>query len=140
VGRSVEKSRQMGLIAAMVSLSSPPQPQMPLATALGGNLANPPMPAYIVARIEVTNRQQYSEYTKVTPAAIARYGGRFLARGGDTITLEGSPETRRVVILEFPTMERARAFYYSDEYQAAKRLRQGAATADFLAVDGCPAG
>jgi uncharacterized protein (DUF1330 family) len=110
---------------------------MPPTAALGSNLTNPPMSAYIVARIEVTDRQQYSEYTKVTPAAIGRYGGRFLARGGDTITLEGSSETRRVVILEFPTLSQAKAFYHSDEYQAAKRLREGAATADFLAVDGC---
>jgi uncharacterized protein (DUF1330 family) len=58
------------------------------------------MAAYIIVRVEVTDRIQYSKYAEQTPATIAKFGGRFLARGGESVTLEGPDETRRVVILE----------------------------------------
>ena len=95
------------------------------------------MPAYIIARIRVTDWERYREYTKATPAAIARFGGRFVVRGGETITLEGPQETSRVVVIEFPNLDNAKAFYQSEEYSSAKKLREGAATGQFLAVDGC---
>lgn len=95
------------------------------------------MPAYIIARIEVTDWNRYREYTKLTPAAIARFGGRFIARGGEVVTLEGPPETRRMVILEFPSLEQAKAFYHSEEYSQARKLREGVAIGQFLAVEGC---
>jgi uncharacterized protein (DUF1330 family) len=76
---------------------------------------------------------------KVTPGVIARYGGRFIARGGEMLTLEGETETRRVVIIEFQTIEKAKEFYHSDEYRDTKHLRKGAATAQFLVIDGCAA-
>lgn len=97
------------------------------------------MPAYIIARVEITDWPRYSEYMKVTPGVIARFGGRFIARGGEMVTLEGPAETRRVVILEFPTMEQAKSFYNCEEYHETKLLREGAATAEFLAIDGCNA-
>jgi uncharacterized protein (DUF1330 family) len=56
--------------------------------------------------------------------------------GGKTITLEGPEETRRVVVLEFPSLEKAEAFFRSDGYQAAKKLREGAAEGSFIVVDG----
>ena len=96
------------------------------------------MPAYIIARVDVTDMDQYREYMKLTPAAIEQYGGRFIARGGEIVTLEGPEETNRVVIVEFPTFEQAKAFYASDQYQAAKALRVNAATASFIAIDGAP--
>jgi uncharacterized protein (DUF1330 family) len=91
---------------------------------------------YLVAQIDVTNAQQYSEYTKVTPALIEKFGGRFLARGGRAVTLEGPPARGRVVVIEFPSFERAQEFYASPEYQAAMKLRAGAATAQFVVVEG----
>jgi len=94
------------------------------------------MPAYIIARVEVTDWARYREYMKLTPAVIAQYGGRFIARGGEPVTLEGPPETQRVVILEFPSLDQAQAFYQSPEYHAVKKLRAGAATAQFVLVDG----
>src|SRR5438067_111926 len=94
------------------------------------------MPAYIIARVEVTDWNQYRQYTSATPAAIARYGGRFIVRGGQITTLEGEPETRRLVIIEFPTAERAREFYHSPEYTEVKKLRAGAAIGQFLCIDG----
>ena len=94
------------------------------------------MPAYIIARVQVTDWERYREYTKATPAAIQTYGGRFIVRGGEMITLEGPQESGRVVIIEFPSLDQAKAFYRSEEYSHAKKLREGAATGQFLAVDG----
>jgi uncharacterized protein (DUF1330 family) len=93
--------------------------------------------AYIIAFIEVTDAERYEQYKKLTPGAIARYGGKFVVRGGEKVTLEGPTEKRRVVVLEFPTFEQARTFYDSPEYQHAKSFRDGAAKASFILVDGC---
>ncbi len=97
------------------------------------------MPAYLIARVEVTDWGRYREYMKATPGAIERFGGRFIVRGGEMATLEGPEETRRVVVIEFPSLDRAKAFYNSEEYSQARKLRAGAATGQFLAVDGCQA-
>jgi uncharacterized protein (DUF1330 family) len=98
--------------------------------------AQAPKKGYIVGQIDVTNPQQYSEYAKLTPAIIEKFGGRFLARAGKTDTLEGAAAKSRVVVIEFPSFERAQAFYNSAEYQAAKKVRAGAATAQFIVVEG----
>lgn len=94
------------------------------------------MPAYIIARVQVTDPEQYKEYTKLTPAAIEACGGRFIVRGGKTVTLEGETETRRLVVIEFPTMEQAQAFYDSPLYRKAREVRAGAAIGQFVAVEG----
>ena len=94
------------------------------------------MAAYIVARITVTDADQYENYKAAAPAAIAKYGGSYLARGGAIETLEGDDETRRVVILEFPDMDAARRFYNSPEYTAARAKRADAATGQFVIVEG----
>ena len=94
------------------------------------------MAAYIIAFIEVTDAERYEQYKKLTPGAIARYGGKFVVRGGEKVTLEGPKENRRVVVLEFPTFEQARTFYDSPEYRHAKSFREGAAEASFILVDG----
>ena len=92
--------------------------------------------AYIVVQADVTNQDQYQEYAKIAPGIVAKYGGRYLARAGRTTTLEGPAAKSRVVVLEFPTFERAEAFYRSDEYVAARKLRAGAASAQFVLVEG----
>jgi uncharacterized protein (DUF1330 family) len=94
------------------------------------------MAAYLIARVNVTNAEKYENYKALAPAAIAKYGGKYLARGGAMETLEGDSEDRRVVILEFPDMDTARAFYSSPEYAAAKAERAGAADGQFLIVEG----
>lgn len=91
---------------------------------------------YIIAQVDVTNPQQYAEYAKLTPALVEKAGGRFLARGGQTASLEGPAPRSRVVIIEFPSFERAQAFYNSPEYVAVRKLREGAAVAQFVAVEG----
>ena len=94
------------------------------------------MAAYMIARVDVTNWDKYQEYMKVTPGLIEKYDGKFIARGGDLVTLEEPEESQRIVIVEFPTLEKVKAFYNSPEYQDAKRLRAGAATAQFIAISG----
>ncbi len=92
--------------------------------------------AYLLVQVDVTNPQQYAEYAKLSPAIIDKFGGRFLARGGRSLTLEGAAAPSRVVVIEFPTFEQAQAFYNSPEYQAARKVRAGAATAQFVLVEG----
>ncbi len=94
------------------------------------------MAAYIIVRMHVTDMERYKEYTKAAPDVVAQYGGRFIVRGGATVTLEGPEEKDRIVVLEFPSLDRAKAFYGSEEYTAAAKLREGAASAQFIAVEG----
>jgi uncharacterized protein (DUF1330 family) len=94
------------------------------------------MAAYVIADVDVTDPAKYEDYKKLTPGAIAKHGGRFVARGGQTATLEGGWKPGRVVIIEFPTFDQARNFYTSVEYTAARRARAGAATMKMIVVDG----
>src|SRR5688500_5125541 len=95
--------------------------------------AQPTAPkAYVVVQMEVTNPPQYAEYAKLSPAIVAKFGGRFLARAGRTLTLEGPAAKSRVVVLEFPSFERAQQFYNSPEYVAARKLRDGAGNGQFV--------
>jgi len=94
------------------------------------------MAAYIIARVEVTDWEQYREYTRATPEAIGRYGGKFIVRGGEIVTLEGEPETRRLVVIEFQSLQRVQEFFNSPEYTKVKQLRLAAAVGQFLAVQG----
>lgn len=92
------------------------------------------MPAYVIAKVTVTDRDRYREYAKLTPGVIAKFGGRFLARGGEVVTLEGPEERQRVALIEFPSLERAKEFYSSADYCKVKKLREGAATVSLIAV------
>ena len=94
------------------------------------------MAAYIIVNVEVVNPELYAEYAKIVGVSVAQYGGRFIVRGGQAERLEGSVEPRRVVVLEFPSVERAEAFYKSPEYVAARKVRAGAAQAQFVVVEG----
>jgi uncharacterized protein (DUF1330 family) len=94
------------------------------------------MPAYIIIETDVHDAEQYEKYKAVSPAAVAGGGGRFLVRGGEHVVLEGDWNPKRVVVLEFPDLEAAERWYASDEYQAAKKLRDGAANLRMVAVEG----
>lgn len=93
------------------------------------------MAAYLIVRVQTTNHEQYAEYIKLTPALVEKYGGKFLVRGAEAATLEGETETRRLVVIEFPSAEQAQTYYHSDDYQAAKAIRKDAADAQFIVVD-----
>ncbi|WP_373085064.1 DUF1330 domain-containing protein [Sneathiella sp.] len=94
------------------------------------------MTAYLIARIRVTDPDQYEVYKSLAPIAIKKYGGRYLTRGGEMQTVEGPEETSRVVILEFPDMAAARAFYDSPEYKKARDARATAADGQFVLLEG----
>jgi uncharacterized protein (DUF1330 family) len=94
------------------------------------------MAAYLIANIELTDPASYEEYRRLVPAIIAAHGGRYLARGGATEWLEGPVPPKRMVLLEFPDMEKLKGFYHSPEYQRIAAVRQRASHSSLLAVDG----
>ena len=94
------------------------------------------MAAYVIAHIDVKDPVRYANYIKMSPISIQKFGGRFIARGGTTESLEGTWQPKRLVILEFPTIEAARQWYASDDYAPAKALRQATSTGDLVLIDG----
>ncbi len=94
------------------------------------------MPAFIVAEVNVTDPAGYEPYRPLAAASIARFGGRFVVRGGEAQLLEGTPEPQRIVVIEFPDAETARRWYASAEYQAALKIRQAASRGRLILVDG----
>ena len=94
------------------------------------------MPAYLIAEIEVTDTHAYEGYRKLTPAAIAAYGGRFIVRGGEIDSKEGGWKPSRLVVVEFASMAQARKFYASPEYAPALAIRLKASKSRVVLVDG----
>jgi uncharacterized protein (DUF1330 family) len=94
------------------------------------------MPAYIIAMVNVTNPDAYKQYADLAGPATAKYGGKFLARGGATEVLEGGLNYGRVVINQFDTVEQAKKFYNSPEYQEAKSKRLLAADFNMVVTEG----
>lgn len=91
---------------------------------------------YMIARVRIDDMEQYRKYMAVTPGAIASHGGRFIVRGGRHETVEGETETDRIVVVEFPSYDAAKAFYFSETYQEAIKLRENAGAAQFVLVEG----
>ncbi len=94
------------------------------------------MTAYVILDIEVTNPEGYKEYMKLAPEAVKLYGGRYIARGGANETLEGEWQAKRLVILEFPSVERAKDWLNSSEYAPARALRHKYAKTNMVVVEG----
>ncbi|HEY1781749.1 MAG TPA: DUF1330 domain-containing protein [Roseiarcus sp.] len=90
---------------------------------------------YVIARVDVTDPEAYARYAAAAGRAIAEHGGKPLARGGRSEALEGKARARNVV-LEFESYDAARAYYHSEQYQAAKALREGAAEMEMVLVEG----
>lgn len=97
------------------------------------------MTAYVINDMEVLDAALMEDYKKLSPATVAQYGGRFLVRGGHCETLEGNWSPRRLVILEFPSLERAKAWASSPEYAPAKQLRQRASQSNIVVIEGVQA-
>ena len=94
------------------------------------------MAAYVVVEVEVTDPATYEEYKKLTPATIAAYDGKFIVRGGQYETLEGDWKPNRIVMLEFPSVERAKEWWNSPEYTEAKAIRHRAANTKMIVLEG----
>lgn len=94
------------------------------------------MSAYVVVQVDIHDAGTYERYRELAPAAITAHGGRYLARGGTTETLEGDWQPNRLVILEFPSLAAARRWWASPEYAEPKALRQAAAETQMVAIEG----
>lgn len=94
------------------------------------------MKAYLIVEIDTKNPQMMADYRTKTPGAIAQFGGRFIVRGGATETLEGGWAPPRVVVIEFPSMEKAREFYRSDTYAPLLKQRLAAGASKAILVEG----
>jgi len=94
------------------------------------------MAAYVIVEVSIHDPIKYEEYKKLTPAAIAAFNGKFLVRGGKTTTLEGDWQPERIVVLEFPTVDRANEWWNSELYTKAKDIRQEAAKTKMIIVEG----
>ena len=94
------------------------------------------MSAYVVIEIEVKNPEGYEEYKRLAPPSITAYGGKYIARGGKAENLEGSWQPNRIVILEFESVEKAKQWLDSEEYQEAKALRHKYASSNAIVVEG----
>jgi uncharacterized protein (DUF1330 family) len=94
------------------------------------------MTAYVIGEIEVTDPATYEEYRRQVMAVVTQYGGKFIVRGGRAETLEGGGSPKRVVALEFPSMEQAQKWYRSPEYAPLIALRQKASRGKLILVEG----
>jgi uncharacterized protein (DUF1330 family) len=96
------------------------------------------MPAYLIVEVRVTNPEPYAAYRDLATASVARHGGRFLVRGGTITPLEGEWHPERFVIIEFSSVDAARAFYGSDDYQEALKVRLANSVGKAFIVEGYP--
>ena len=94
------------------------------------------MRAYVIVEISIHDPGLYEEYKKLTPASIAEYGGKFIVRGGRTITVEGDWKPQRIVVAEFDSLERAQQWWQSEGYEKAKKIRHASADTRMIIVEG----
>lgn len=94
------------------------------------------MTAYVLVDVTVHDAVNYAEYKQLAPASVAQYGGKYIARGGRTETLEGDWTPNRLVILEFPSLEQAKAWVNSPEYAPARAMRHAYATSQMVVIEG----
>lgn len=99
-------------------------------------LKKKPMAAYVISEVEVLDQVLIEKYRSLAQAAIAKYGGRYIARGGAIEPVEGDWAPKHIVIVEFPTMEKARTWYQSSEYAEALQVRQKALNRKLIFVEG----
>jgi uncharacterized protein (DUF1330 family) len=94
------------------------------------------MPAYLIANVQFNSSEKAQEYGRQVGPTVAKYGGRYLARGGQTEVAEGDWQPQFVVIIEFPSFEQARRWYKSNEYRKLSELRHENADSQLIFVDG----
>jgi uncharacterized protein (DUF1330 family) len=97
------------------------------------------VPAYVISDVEFLDPVGVAEYRKLAAASIAKHGGRYIVRGGGIDVVEGGWQPKQIVIVEFPTMVRARAWYRSADYAPALALSRTALKRNLIFVEGVPA-
>jgi len=91
---------------------------------------------YVIAEITVTDPEAYKQYAATVPPIAAKFSGRYLVRGGQTVAVEGDPPSGRIVVIEFDSLAAARSFEDSPEYQAVAPLRHKAARSRVFLAEG----
>jgi uncharacterized protein (DUF1330 family) len=94
------------------------------------------MSAFVISEVEIINEDVANQYRRLASASIAAYGGRYLARAAEAVVVEGKPTLRRVVIVEFFSMEQIRKWYGSPEYAEALKFRDAALERRLMFVEG----
>ncbi|HEY7500872.1 MAG TPA: DUF1330 domain-containing protein [Vicinamibacterales bacterium] len=94
------------------------------------------MAAYVIAMVDIKDPVRYEQYRQMVTPTITAFGGRFIVRGGRSDVLEGAWTPRRVVVLEFPSVERAKAWWSSSEYAEARAIRQATSEGTLIVVEG----
>ena len=94
------------------------------------------MPAYVIVEIEITDPVGYEEYKKQASAAVHKYGGKYIVRGGKTEVLEGDWQPKRIVILRFESMDRAKEWLNCEEYREPRKLRHKTAKTNMIVIEG----
>ena len=94
------------------------------------------MPAYVIVEVSITDPKEYEDYKKLTPATIAAFNGKFIVRGAQAESLEGDWNPERIVILEFPSVEKAKEWWNSEMYTKAKVIRQRTAKTKMIVIEG----
>ncbi|HTA38788.1 MAG TPA: DUF1330 domain-containing protein [Candidatus Acidoferrales bacterium] len=94
------------------------------------------MSAYVIVDVETSDPQRYEEYKRMAQESVARFGGRYIVRGGKFEVVEGEWRPTRLVVLEFDSFEEAREWWGSQDYSPAKALRQRLSRTDIVIVDG----
>lgn len=126
----MKKSRTIATIFGGIAL---------LGIGYAAGAADAPAPkGYLIAEVNVTDAEGMKPYGAATPPVIAKFGGHYIVRGGQTASLEGAAPAPRVAVIEFPSFAAAKAYYASADYQAILPLRQRAATSRLFLVEGAP--
>ncbi len=94
------------------------------------------MAAYFIVDLEVTDRDRFKDYAEAVPSTISAYGGRYLIAGGSVETIEGDWDPKRIIVIEFESLERAQEWWGSENYRELKELRRETSQAKILLVDG----
>jgi uncharacterized protein (DUF1330 family) len=128
--RSQMNSKKVQLTVAAAALL------MTLAFAVVRAATSAVLKGYVIAEITVTDPQAYKEYAATVPAIVAKFGGKYLVRGGQTIAVEGDPPSDRIVVIEFDSLAAARSFEASPEYRAVAPLRRKAARSRVFLAEG----
>jgi uncharacterized protein (DUF1330 family) len=94
------------------------------------------MPAYVIVDIDIIDSRGYEEYKKLAGATVEKYGGKYIVRGGRTEVVEGDWNPKRIVILQFDSVERAKQWLHSEEYREPRKMRHRTARANMILLEG----